>query len=77
MHLPENAMIKIPLAAGKPHIELCDLLKIANLCESGGMAKQQIAAGEVTVDGVVDTRKRAKIKQGQIVKFQGQTITIV
>ena len=69
-------MIQIPLAPHKPHIELCDLLKVASLCESGGQAKTLIAAGEVTVDGLVDTRKRAKIKKGQVVRFQGHQIQI-
>jgi len=70
-------MTEIPLAPGKPHIELCDLLKVAGLCENGGAAKFVIAAGEVTVDGLVDTRKRAKIKQGQIVEFQGEKLKVV
>lgn len=70
-------MIEIKLAPGKPHIELCDLLKVASLCESGGMAKQIIAAGDVKVDGAVDTRKRAKIKPGQIVEFQGEQIKVL
>jgi ribosome-associated protein len=70
-------MTKIALKAGAPHIELCDLLKVANLCESGGAAKQMIAAGQVKVDGAVDTRKRAKIKAGQTVVFDGNTIQVV
>ncbi len=70
-------MIEISLAPGKPHIELCDLLKVASLCESGGMAKTVIAAGEVKVDGAVDTRKRAKIKTGQIVEYLGKKIKVL
>ncbi len=70
-------MIEISLAPGKPHIELCDLLKVADLCESGGAAKHIIAAGHVKVDGIVDTRKRAKIKAGQMVEFQGEKIKVV
>jgi len=70
-------MIEIEIAPGKPHIELCDLLKIADLCESGGAAKHEIAAGKVKVDGIVDTRKRAKIKKGQLVEFQGSTIKVL
>ena len=69
-------MIEIPLAPNKPHIELCDLLKVADLCESGGAAKHEIAAGKVKVDGVVDTRKRAKIKKGQVVEYLGQKIKV-
>ena len=70
-------MIEIPLAPGKPHIELCDLLKVADLCESGGAAKHEIAAGKVKVDGVTDTRKRAKIKQGQTVEYLGKTVKVI
>ena len=69
-------MIEIPIAPGKEFIELCDLLKVADLCESGGAAKHCIAAGEVKVDGVVDTRKRAKIKKGQVFEFQGEKIKV-
>ncbi len=70
-------MIEISLLPEKPYVELCDLLKVADLCETGGIAKQVIAAGKVKVDGIVDTRKRAKIKKGQIVEFQGQKIKVV
>jgi len=70
-------MIKISLKAGAPHIELCDLLKLAGLCDTGGAAKQIIAAGEVKVDGAVDTRKRAKIKSGQTVQFGKEIIQVL
>jgi ribosome-associated protein len=70
-------MIEITLATDKPYIELCDLLKVANLCDSGGVAKHFIADGKVRVDGVIDTRKRAKIKKGQMVEFQGESIKVV
>jgi len=69
-------MIKIPLSSDRPHIELCDLLKVADLCESGGIAKREIAAGKVKVDGMVDTRKRAKIKKGQTVEYRGEKVTV-
>jgi len=35
-----------------------------------------IADGLVKVDGVVETRKRCKIRTGQIVEFQGETIEV-
>jgi len=70
-------MIEVPLAPGKPHIELCDLLKVADLCESGGAAKHEIAAGKVKVDGQTDTRKRAKIKKDQIVEYLGTKVKVV
>jgi len=62
--------------AGNEFIELNNLLKVTGLCDSGGMAKMLIADGLVTVDAVVETRKRCKIRAGQIVTFQGQTIEV-
>jgi len=58
-------------------IELNDLLKIKGLCASGGTAKTAIASGQVKVDGHVELRKRCKIRQGQVIEFKGQEITIV
>jgi len=57
-------------------IELCDLLKIKGLCASGGVAKVVISEGLVKVDGKVELRKRCKIRAGQVVEFDGRTITI-
>lgn len=61
----------------KDHIPLCDLLKILNLCQSGGEAKFAISEGEVRVDGEVELRKRCKIREGQKVEFMGQNITVI
>ncbi len=61
---------------GRPHITLDNLLKFEGWCESGGVAKQVIAAGMVEVDGQVELRKRCKIKPGQVVCFNGQQIKI-
>lgn len=61
---------------GREYIELNNLLKITGLCHSGGMAKLVIADGAVTVDGVVETRKRCKIRPDQIVEFNGEAIQV-
>jgi ribosome-associated protein len=58
-------------------IELFRLLKATHICGTGGEAKMVIDEGLVTVDGDVETRKRCKIKRGQTVKFNGETITII
>lgn len=47
------------------HITLDALLKATGLASSGGAAKQCIAAGEVQVDGQVETRRGAKLRPGQ------------
>ncbi|MGM3173548.1 ribosome-associated protein YbcJ [Dickeya lacustris] len=59
-----------------PHVELCDLLKLQGWSDSGASAKLAIAAGGVTVDGQTETRKRCKIIAGQVVRFNGQSVTV-
>ena len=58
------------------YIELCKLLKVANLVMSGGEGKEVVAQGLVTVDGQLETRKRCKIRSGQTVEFEGHIITV-
>ncbi len=58
------------------YIELCKLLKAANLVMSGGEGKEVVAQGLVTVDGQPETRKRCKIRPGQTVEFQGHAILV-
>ncbi len=62
--------------AGHEYIELNNLLKITGLCPSGGLAKAVIAAGQVRVDGVVELRKRCKIRPGQVIEFEGQQVVV-
>ncbi len=69
-------MNEIPLG-DKPHIDLCDLLKVAGFAPTGGVGKHFVAAGEVKVDGAVELRKRAKIRAGQIVEYKGEKVKVV
>ena len=61
---------------GKPFIPLCDILKRVGFCETGGHAKTVIADGLVKVDNEIELRKRCKIKDGQIIEFEGQRIKV-
>lgn len=58
------------------YIQLDQLLKTTGLCHSGGYAHSEIEAGNVTVDGAVETRKRAKLRPGQTVGYGGETIEL-
>jgi len=58
------------------YIELCKLLKAANLVMSGGEGKEVVAQKLVTVDGQLETRKRCKIRPGQTVEFSGNSISV-
>lgn len=58
------------------YIELCQLLKLENLAQSGGEAKFLISEGLATVNGEVELRKRKKIIAGDVVEFQGAVIEV-
>lgn len=68
---------EIPLLPGHGHIDLCDLLKTSGTSESGAGAKHLIASGAVKVDGVVELRKRCKIRPGQLVESEGTSLKVV
>ena len=68
-------MIEFDLA-GHDYVELHSLLKVTGLCESGGIAKLLIADGQVLVDGVIELRKRCKIRTGQVIVFNNQKIVV-
>ena len=57
-------------------IKLQDLLKFANLVESGGEAKERVQGGEVQVNGEVCTMRGKKIRPGDIVIFEGMELTV-
>lgn len=57
-------------------IELHQLLKATSLCSSGGQAKFVITDRLVEVDGLIETRKKCKIRAGQKVMFNDQTILV-
>ena len=59
------------------HIQLDQLLKAVGLVGSGGAAHAMVEAGEVWVDGKVESRKRAKLRPGQKVCFAGEQIVLV
>jgi len=59
------------------YIPMIQLLKAANLVQTGGEAQIVVTEGEVKYNGQVDFRKRLKVKQGDKVEFRGKTITII
>ena len=69
--------MSLQFAVRGDHIQLDQLLKATGLCESGGAAHAAIADGLVTVDGQVDTRKRAKLRPGQRVIFAGEEVELL
>ena len=53
------------------YIELIKLLKVLQ------MAKTLVENGEVVRNGEPESRKRAKIRKGEVIKVLGQTIKVI
>ncbi|OIQ99096.1 ribosome-associated protein [mine drainage metagenome] len=59
------------------YVELCNLLKLVGLADSGGRGKTMVAEGLVKVDGQLELRKTAKIRAGQVVQCEGTNIHVL
>ena len=57
-------------------IELNKLLKIMNLASSGGEANQLITEGYVSVNGLIETQKRKKLRNGDVVELDGNVVQV-
>ncbi len=58
-------------------IELCNLLKLTGVADSGGAGKALVAEGVVSVDGQIELRKTAKIRAGQLVELCDIEIRVI
>ncbi len=57
-------------------IPLIQLLKATNLVQTGGEAQIVVSEGLVKYNGAVDTRKRLKVKRGDVVEFENNKILV-
>ena len=62
---------------GEEYIELIKLLKIMRVSESGGQAKLMVEDGIVYLNGVQESRKRAKLRSGDVVDVLDFKIKVV
>jgi len=59
------------------YIPMIQLLKAANLVQTGGEAQIVVTEGLVKYNGQVDYRKRLKVKKGDVVEFDNQKIVVI
>lgn len=59
-----------------PGITLGQALKAADLVGSGGEAKVLIQAGEVRVNGDVETRRGRKLEEGDVVEIGDERLEV-
>lgn len=62
---------------GSEYIELNKLLKIMQVCSSGGEAKLFIKDGLVMVNGEVELQLRKKLRSGDVVNVDNQVDILV
>lgn len=58
------------------YIKLGQVLKAAGMVENGAESKVVIQNGLVMVNGSIETQRGKKLKDGDIVSFQGQEVKI-
>ena len=58
-------------------VELYKILKFEGIVDSGGAAKGVVDEGQVKVNGNVETRRRNKIKSGDLIEVGGEQYKIV
>ena len=68
-------MIKFKLEG--EFIPLIALLKATSLVQSGGEAQSVVEEGLIKYNGIVDFRKRLKVRVGDKVEFLSQIIEVI
>lgn len=76
LYLPEPLRPMSNLPDDEPFIQLDQFLKVMNFVETGGQAKMMIQGGFVEVNGVTETRRKKKLRHGDIVNFDGDTVQV-
>jgi len=57
-------------------VELHKILKFEGLVTTGGEAKLLIGDSQVTVNGEIETRRRKKIVDGDVIEFRGERLQV-
>jgi ribosome-associated protein len=63
-----NEQVSTVLLDSEP-VELFKILKFEGLADSGAHAKQLIDDGQVSVNGQIETRRRRKIRNHDLIQF--------
>ena len=59
-----------------PGTTLGQALKVANVVGSGGEAKVLVQAGEVSVNGEVETRRGRRLRSGDVVETMDERLEV-
>ena len=64
------------MTVDRPALRLDQFLKFQGIVGSGGQAKLVIQDGAVLVNGELETRRRRKLANGDVVQFNGTDYTV-
>jgi ribosome-associated protein len=67
----------IEISIDSEYIKLDQFLKLADLASTGGHAKFLIQEGKVLVNGEIELRRGKKLREGDLVEVDGQSIKVV
>lgn len=65
------------ITINEEYIRLDNLMKFSGLCHSGGKAKFLIQNGEVKLNGEICTMRGKKIRPGDTIQYQNQTVEVI
>ena len=65
-------MRTVPLRPGEDSIRLGQLLKLADLVESGAEVKDVLVSGAVQVNGEPEERRGRQLRSGDVVRVEGR-----
>ncbi len=68
--------MEFELREGEEFIQLTQLLKAVGIAYNGAEAAAMVVAGEVTLNGERESRKRAKLRDGDVIRAFGKQIRI-
>ena len=68
--------MEINVAIETEFIKLESALKLANAVSTGGEAKAYIQEGRVKANGEVCTMRGKKLRGGEVVSFNGETVKV-
>ena len=57
-------------------IRLVQFLKLADLVDAGGDARYALEAGDVSVNGEIETRRGRQLRHGDVVTLGGRTARV-
>jgi len=66
----------VDVEVGERGIRLGQLLKLVNLVDTGGGARGLLDAGEVRVNGEVETRRGRQLAPGDVVECAGEQVSL-